>query len=394
MPVALFTGLPGAGKTAQLVAEIVRLREAEPGRPIFAFGINGLKEDLAIPLTEEMLHKWWELPPGSIIAVDECQEDGSNPEQPVALMPKDRGLPAAWVQKISKVRHHGMDFLLTTQDPCNMSAYVRRLVDKHVHTIRKFGTQVIQRYTWGRCIDDPYSRREQKNAVADVGTLPAKVFDLYKSSQLHTMKRRIPRKVYLLIAVVVVALVAAIAVPVMIKRFQHKSVESVTAGVKPQSDSSSHASALEESLRHTDMAKWMRPRVPGLPWSAPMFDKLEVQAQPRLFCVAVDDGRCTCNTEQGTRYEVPLKLCRQIVSDGLYNPFQAPAEREGDSGPQNKKDEPAARTGAASPPTGRQATPDVVAGDSSDQWASSPMRSSYVPPEVEARPSYEPHTLQ
>jgi zona occludens toxin len=106
MPVALFTGLPGAGKTAQLVAEIVRLVETEPGRPIFAFGINGLKEGLAIPLTEEMLHKWWELPPGSIIAIDECQEDGSNVDQPVALMPKDRGLPAAWVQKISKVRHY------------------------------------------------------------------------------------------------------------------------------------------------------------------------------------------------------------------------------------------------------------------------------------------------
>lgn len=381
MPVALFTGLPGAGKTAQLVAEIVRLIETEPGRPIFAFGINGLKEGLAIPLTEEMLHKWWELPPGSIIAIDECQEDGSNAEQPVALMPKDRGLPAAWVQKISKVRHYGMDFLLTTQDPCNMSAYVRRLVDKHVHTVRKFGTSVIQRFTWGRCIDDPYSRREQKQAVSDVSTLPSKVFELYKSSQLHTMKRRIPLKVYLLVVAVFVAIGCAVAVPVFLHRMQKTSIASVGGAAASQLKGAalSRVSAEDETLRHTDMAKWMRPRVAGVPWSAPMFDKLEVQAQPRLFCVAVDDGRCTCNTEQGTRYEVPLKQCREIVSNGLYNPFLASPAGDQERSGQDKDTDQAGRREAALPPAG----PPVSAAVSFD--ASSPATSratayDYVPP--------------
>ena len=55
MPVALFTGLPGSGKTASLVKRLVDLQKKEPGRPVFAFGINGLKEGLAIPLTEDML---------------------------------------------------------------------------------------------------------------------------------------------------------------------------------------------------------------------------------------------------------------------------------------------------------------------------------------------------
>jgi hypothetical protein len=397
MPVALFTGLPGAGKTAQLVAEIVRLVETEPGRPIFAFGINGLKEGLAIPLTEEMLHKWWELPPGSIIAIDECQEDGSSPEQPVALMPKDRGLPAAWVQKISKVRHYGMDFLLTTQDPCNMSAYVRRLVDKHVHTVRKFGTSVIHRYTWGRCIDDPYSRREHKQAVSDVSTLPSKVFELYKSSQLHTMKRRIPLKLYLLVVAVLVAIGCAIAVPVFLRRMQKTSAASVSGGGASQSKNAalSRVSAEDETLRRTDMAKWMRPRVDGVPWSAPMFDKLEVQAQPRLFCVAVDDGRCSCNTEQGTHYDVPLKQCRLIVQNGLYNPFVPPSSPSDDPGQKDGDEGQRGRRQAAVPLDGHAEPGSSVADvGSSGAWKASAMSSDYSPPELMKRPDYEPHTLQ
>jgi len=393
MPIALFSGLPGAGKTAQLVAEIVRLKEESPDRVIYAHGINGLKEGLAIPLTEEMLHKWWELPPGSIICIDECQEDGSTPGS-ISLFPKDRGVPASWVQHISKVRHYGMDFLLTTQDPCNMSAYVRRLVDKHVLTVRKFGTQVVQRYTWGRCIDDPYSRREQKNAVSDVGTLPSKVFELYKSSQLHTMKRRIPMKLYLLGAVIVVTVAAIVAVPLVLHRFQKQSVDGITAASGAKPGASLKGGTEDASLRHTDIAKWMRPRVAGVPWSAPMFDKLEVQAQPRLFCIAVDDGRCSCNTEQGTKYEVPLAQCRKIVSDGLYNPFIAPSSRSDGPGQGDHVADQGARQEAASPPAGRPGPSSVDYVDpSSDAWKASPLAAAYVPPELMVRPSYTPSKL-
>jgi len=300
------------------------------------------------------------------------------------------------VQKISKVRHYGMDFLLTTQDPCNMSAYVRRLVDKHVHTIRKFGTQVVQRYTWGRCIDDPYSRREQKNAVVDVGTLPSKVFELYKSSQLHTMKRRIPMKVYLLGVAVVVALVACVMVPVMLHRMQKKSTEAVAGGSLVKPNAAPHADAVDASLRHTDMAKWMRPRVAGLPWSAPMFDKLEVQAQPRLYCVeSNDDGRCLCDTEQGTRYDVPLATCHQIVHGGLYNPFAPPSSPADAS---SQKDQVAAqrdRREAALPPAGHAEAPTVDDEQVSSQaWKQSPLASAYVPPELMARPDYTPTQLR
>lgn len=395
-PVTLFTGKPGAGKTAQLVAELVKLRKAEPGRPLFQFGINGLKDELAGTLTQDQLYKWWELPPGSIIAIDECQEDGSNPDQPVSLMPKDRGMPADWVQRITKVRHQGMSFLLTTQDPANMSAYVRRLVGRHVHTVNKFQSGVITRYEWGRCMDDPESRANRKQAIETMGTLPKEVFDMYKSSQLHTMKPRLPKKLFLFAGLVVAAVGLLIAVPFVIMRAKNQAVHAaggsaaqaspVAAGGLPAGS----AVSVSDALRRSDYAAWMRPRVEGIPWTAPAFDQLQVTAVPRLACMAVEDGRCNCVTEQGTRYEVPLPTCRAIVRDGLYNPFagqpsdQQPERRDSSTRP----DQPptAAPGGSASPPT--------VAGVPGPHGGNRATASAYLPPEVMARPADEPLRLQ
>jgi zona occludens toxin len=373
MPVSLFTGLPGAGKTAMLVKAIVDLMAKEPGRPIFQIGINGLKDGLAIPLTEERLHKWWELPPGSIIAIDECQEDGSNPDQPISLMPKDRGAPAPWVQRITKVRHTGMDFLLTTQHPANMSAYVRRLVDRHVHSVRR-ARGVRQTYEWQRCIDDPDNRKEKKNGEMSFASLPKEVFGLYKSSSLHTMKVRTPRKFYWMAVLAVVAVVLAVLIPYRIHKATHEDMHVATAAL-------GSSAAASEALRISDYAKWSRPRVAGIPWTAPMFDGLKVTAQPRMFCIAVDDGRCSCLTEQGTKLVVAASVCRAVASAGVYNPFAVPlGQDEGRSGQR----EEAGRRGAASPPVGPSSPlplSHAAVAVETDGIAPRATATPYVPPE-------------
>jgi len=348
MPVGLFTGLPGAGKTATLVKRIIELREKEPGRPVFARGINGLKEGLAIELTDDILHRWWEQPAGSIFAIDECQEDH--------LMPKDRGNPAEWVQRITKVRHYGMDFLLTTQHPCNMSAYVRRLVDHHVHSVMR-AKGVRQTFEWMRCIDDPDSRREKKHAQMSFAPLPKEVFELYKSSSLHTMKVRTPRIVYIAGAMAVVAVGLAFYIPYRI----HRHIDPAAVAGTSAPASGDKLAAEDMGLRQSDYVKWLKPRVAGIPWSAPAFDNATVKAEPRLFCIAVDDGRCTCKTEQGTSYEVKADMCRNIARDGIYNPFLAPAEADQAAGAGG--DRGSARTGqeAASPPDRPRAPASVMA---------------------------------
>lgn len=341
MPVSLFTGLPGSGKTATLVKRILELQKKEPGRPIFQFGITGLKPGLAATLTQEQLEHWWdELPQGSIVCIDECQEDGTNPDQPVCLMPKDRGAPSAWVQRLTKVRHYGMDFLLTTQHPANMSAYVRRLVDYHCHSVMR-SRGVRQTYVWQRCIDDPDNRREKKTAEMSFSPLPKEVFDLYKSSSLHTMKVRIPRVFYFVAAGALFALFLAFYIPHRMHAAMHP---------KPLAAASAAATAAmaSEGLRSTDFVKWSTPRVPGLPWTAPMFDKLTVQAQPRLYCMALETGVCKCISEQGTSVDVPLAMCHKIVTDGVYNPFVPPLGSDKD-----EKKEASARRPATSSPAAR-----------------------------------------
>lgn len=371
MSITIFSGKPGAGKTAQLVAELVRLREEEEGRPVYQYGIAGLKDGIAQELSLDDLRQWWELPPGSIIAIDEAQEP--------QLMPKDTGTPPAWVQRFSKHRHHGMDILLTTQDPRMISAHVRRLADKHVHTERKFKSGVIARYVWPRCQDDVDAKAARKDAVQEIGTLPSKVFDLYKSSQLHTMKREIPRKVYLLVACVVLAVIAVAMIPVMLKRMRDQNVASI-AKVDPRSGAqgAGRSESVDDALRQTDYAKWVAPRVPGVPWSAPMFDKLQVQAQPQLFCVAVDDGRCSCVTEQGTRYTVEPKTCRSIAANGLYNPFKASQavaqSQESGSGPRRAGDGSQTSAPADVEPLGTSATPSAAV-------RTQGISAAYVPPD-------------
>jgi hypothetical protein len=322
MFVKLFTGLPGAGKTAQLVAELLRFQKEEANRPRFAMGINGLKDGLANALTQDELEKWWELPPGSVLFIDEAQEEH--------LMPKV-GKEKEWVKKIAKVRHHGMTFVLTTQHPQNMSPFVCRLVDQHVHTVEKFRTGVIMKYTWGRCMDTPEKPFSQKSAVESIGTLPKEVFELYTSASLHTAKRRIPRKVYIFCGLVVCAIAACIAAPILIKRANDKNLASIS-GV-PATDSQAKSvtnerKSVDDELRVKNYAKWMAPRVSGQPWTAPAFDQLQVKAEPRVYCIANEDGGCHCRTEQGTRYNVEANVCRAMVNEGgVYNPFQPPADR-------------------------------------------------------------------
>lgn len=364
MPVKLFSGLPGAGKTANLVAELLRLQKLEPDRPVFAMGINGLKEGIAIDLTMEQLERWWEeLPQGAIIAIDECQEDH--------LMPKDRGNPAAWVQKITKVRHFGMDFLLTTQHPQNMSAYVRRLVDQHVHSVRKFNTKLVERYTWGRCMDDPEKGGAQKSATKTVGTLPAEVFDLYKSASLHTMKKRIPAKVYMFVALVVMAVGAIGGAMYWIPRMNKKPDPAAASGGVP----GQAAKVVEVDLRKTDYVKWMTPRVAGVPWSAPAFDGQAVKAQPKLYCIADDTGKCLCNTEQGTRYTVDVNVCRRMVAEGgVYNPFL------------NGEDADRGNADKAQPAPGKPQAPPAAGPALATAGGSAPFNrevgSNYTPPEL------------
>lgn len=71
------------------------------------------------------------------------------------------------------------------------------------------------------------------------------------------------------------------------------------------------------STRPDDLLAYFKPRIEGQPWTAPAYDSRPVAADPEVYCIAVDDGRCSCMTEQGMRYEMDKKICRSIVANGV-----------------------------------------------------------------------------
>lgn len=328
MPIELRTGLPGAGKTLGAVEHLIQLRKTAPDRPVYVHGITDLRDGLAIQLDAAGVQRWKDLPPGSILVVDEVQK----------LMPAKRGAidSPQWVRDLSEHRHLGLDFIFITQHPSLMDTYVRKLVDRHIHTVRKFGTHSVERWSWPICQADPNSKSAKKDAEGKTHhRYSAEAMASYKSSELHTVQRRIPRFLYVAAAVL-------LALP-LFGWIGYKAMHYTQAKAAGQSapvDGQAIGPATPASggaRKELSVDEWVHkqvPRVAGIPWSAPIYDDNQVQTTPELYCAAWtnDDEHtsgCNCITEQGTRAEVPRAMCEQFARGGVYNPYRKPyAQRD------------------------------------------------------------------
>lgn len=345
MAIKLFTGLPGAGKSLSLVDELRRMHKSEPGRPVYAFGIDGLREGLA---KECDPRKWQDLPDGSIVVVDEAQN----------VWPSRRaGDPPDHVRAFSEHRHRGFDFLIATQNPKFIDSYLRGLVGGgggfHVHLVRRWGASAVDRYLWQEGQEDVGSRTVRALGQRQRWKYPKECFDMYKSSTMHTVKRKMPWQYFLMIGA------GLLAVP-MIWYAIHRVVGLrhivKDAGVSPVAASSPGRSSFALG---GDKVKWATvedyvkdhlPRVANQPWSAPVFDGEAIASKPDLLCIeyhrvvkGTDQQLCSCFTEQVTPYDLhSLEECRRYARHGVYNPRRAPIG--GDRFAERRDPEDAARS--------------------------------------------------
>jgi zona occludens toxin len=168
--ITLLTGAPGTGKTAALV-DLLRTIGAD--RPLFVFGLNGLK--LAhVPLEDPT--KWMEeVPDGAAIVIDEVQQ-----------VWRPRGAGKAVPDHIAALethRHRGLDFFLTTQGPNLLDSNVRALVGRHIH-LRDLGWLGRWWYEWPECADQ--CRTGWRSApIKKRYKLPKRIFDSYTSASMH-----------------------------------------------------------------------------------------------------------------------------------------------------------------------------------------------------------------
>lgn len=327
----LITGANGAGKTLNAL-KWVRERQLKENRPVFH---NGRFEPVAggeLASWQAIDIKDWQAQPdGAIFFVDECHNDF--PVRPATSAPPD------YVKALAEHRRRGFDFYLITQHPQNIDSFVRRLIGTpgwHRHLKRVFGADVVSVLEWASV--NPNCEKAGSGASAEVSTVrfPTEVFSWYKSASLHTAKKRVPKAVWLLGA-------CAVAVPVLgyvgYTRLPGQRSQAVSTGVPVVAPAANPVGGGRPADRPAPVSvgeylALRAPRVPGLPQTAPAYDEVTrpVEAPFPAACISMG-ARCECYSQQATRLNVPVDLCRQIVAGGFFvdwrrpEPLQ-PAKRE------------------------------------------------------------------
>lgn len=309
----LTTGANGAGKTLNTLKH-VREKQLSENRPVFYNGF-AMRVDKAREFGWQSFDPkdWQALPDGSILILDECQNDF-----PV------RGASAPipeYVRALSEHRRRGFDLFMITQHPQNIDLFVRRLIGSpgwHRHLKRTFGADLVSQLEWtsvNPACEKPSSGKDGKVSMVPY---PKEVYQWYDSAVIHTGKKSIPKQVYVLgICVLLVPLLIWAAVSSVISPKTLPSASSV---------SSSALSSLpplpppsQSGLTPSDYVDTFAPRVVGLAHTAPRYGditKPTVAPYPAA-CIKMRD-RCSCYTQQATPLATTPEICIAVVKGGYF----------------------------------------------------------------------------
>lgn len=314
--IMLLTGLPGHGKTLYALQLVEGVRKAAESttqpRPIFHNGINGL----SLPWTRCKPEDWRTLPPGAIFVIDECQD---------CFPQRGRGEPPEWINELAKHRHLGLSFVLITQNPMLIDSFVRRLVDRHLHVMRKFGTKMATVHEFTSGVKEEVAK-SRTGSIRHEWRYPAEVFSWYKSAEVHTVKRRIPMRLYVLAAIplVLVGLAAFLYARLMPDAAAERMASPTGAASAPRADP---ATAGGPAPAPVDYFAQHAPRIAGLAHTAPVYDAVTAPAvAPYPAACIASQTRCSCYTQQATVLEMPETLCRDLATRGFFVSWRAVVE--------------------------------------------------------------------
>lgn len=311
----LITGLPGNGKTLYALSYVKAWAEKD-NRPVFYSGIN----DLKLPWEEIDPEKWFECPKNAIVVIDECQR---------VFRPRtiSKEVPE-YVSKLETHRHLGIDIVLITQHPLLADSAIRRLCGKHMHVMRNFGTERATIHEWASVKDNCDKSTGRSDSIKHHWKYDKSAFDYYKSAELHTVKRNIPMRLYVLVAAPI--LIAA-AVFYMYK-FTDKQIKGSNVDGNAQSKIVSPVSQASGNVKKVSYQNAMEDakqfvfentaRIDGLPQTSPKYDELTAPsiAPVPVGCLASKTS-CNCYTQQATPIKMPENLCRDIVKNGFFQDF-------------------------------------------------------------------------
>lgn len=337
----LITGANGAGKTLNAL-ELVRKKQIAEGRTVYYHGV-AMKPEKALEFgwLECDPKDWMSLPDGAIIILDECQKAFPVRGSGAAIPPH--------VQLLDEHRKRGFDFFLISQHPLNVDKFILRLIGSpgwHRHLKRAFGADMVSVLEWSAVVTNCEKAGAGKSAKVSMVAFPKHVYDWYDSAVLHTGKKQIPFKVYLLGVLI-------FAVPALFW-FGFQQVGNM--GKKPGAVAAPVATSTGApgTAEKPDYLASYVPRIPGLPHTAPRYDDVTKPANAPMPAACVRMGkRCSCFTQQGTAMDTPAAICDQIVKGGFFQEWATPAPTAGGGAspaPQSNQAAPARSGGIGEPP--------------------------------------------
>lgn len=335
--ITLITGLPGNGKTLFGLWLIKQKAEKEQ-REVYYHNIK----DLTLPWTVADPEKWFDLPHGSIIVIDEGQF--VFPKKPNGSKLPD------FYEKLAVHRHSGYDIYIITQHPSLLDNFVRQLVGQHYHAVRKFGLNRATIYEWSAVNPAPQNPAAHKSAITLKWAYPKEVFTYYKSAEVHTVKRAIPGKIFLALGFVALVLFGGYWAMARYKARYEKPSEAPPASLAGAVNVVDVANPVAKNTNNTnsggepfdqlaDAQRYVAmntPRTEGLPHTAPKYDQLTAPTRVPVPAMCVQIGavtsrgpspRCKCYTQQGTPMAVEYNMCMDIARNGWFQDFDPEPNR-------------------------------------------------------------------
>lgn len=92
-----------------------------------------------------------------------------------------------------KHRHAGIDLLLMTQHPSYLAPHIRKLVGRHEHIYRVSGFERVGVLAAYRCMENPNLASEKSQAEKFLWKYPRRLFKMYKSANVHLVKKTLPQ---------------------------------------------------------------------------------------------------------------------------------------------------------------------------------------------------------
>lgn len=331
-PVVMVTGLQGHGKTLFALSMLRRevdlervaaVKEGRSPRPVYYSGIPELALDWEQfggpsldPRKPHMTDasRWYELPEGSIIVIDEAQRLFRNRSAGSKVDPH--------VTALETLRHSGHTLVLITQHPNLLDPNVRMLTGMHFHARRRFGMQRAMVHQWEGVQTSPASEKARSCSVKIPFRFDRRTYSVYKSAEIHTIKRSIPLYWYLMFAVPVLL---ALGVWYVYGRFDARvhgssfppgAAAPGGGGGRPGVSRASPAAPVQVM----SYAEGRTPALSGLPFTAPAYAEVvrPKRAPYPAACMQSRSRGCRCYTQDGTYMSMPNGMCESVVANGFF----------------------------------------------------------------------------